>query len=70
MIEDYIRVIDDILPVAQGEDKTLALQIAELPDMVRGYGHVKEKNMADYEARKDQLLQRLGQPSSQVIAAE
>jgi len=63
-------VITDILPLAQGKDKAITLQIAELPDMVRGYGHVKEKNMADYEARKNQLLQRLGQPTKEIIAAE
>jgi len=70
LIEDYIVLINDILPLAQSQDKAVALQLAELPDMVRGYGHVKEKNMADYEARKTQLLQRLGQLNPQVIAAE
>jgi len=70
MIEEYIALIKDILPLAQGHAKTLALQMAELPDMVRGYGHVKEKNMADYEARKTQLLQRLKQSKPQNNTAE
>jgi len=70
MIEDYIAVITDILPLAQGKDKAIALQIAELPDMVRGYGHVKEKNMANYEARKAELLQRLKHPAPETVAAE
>jgi len=70
MIEEYIAVITDILQLAQGHDKALAQQIAELPDMVRGYGHVKEKNMANYEARKTQLLQRLQQSKPENVAAE
>lgn len=70
MIDEYISVIMDILPHAQGEDKETALHIAQLPDMVRGYGHVKEKNMAAYEARKTQLLQRLGRSAPETVAAE
>ncbi len=34
-----------------------AVALAELPDMIRGYGHVKEANLAKARARRDELMQ-------------
>ncbi len=59
LIEDYINMIERILPYADGEHAATAVELAGLPDMIRGYGHVKEKNIDAYHARKTSLLNQL-----------
>jgi indolepyruvate ferredoxin oxidoreductase len=40
----------------------IALQLASLPETMRGFGHVKEANVAKAEALVPQLLERFRQP--------
>jgi len=53
------RVAGELTPDRQAT----ALDLARLPQTVRGFGHVKERNHAAAEARKVKLLAEFAQPS-------
>ena len=46
LIEDYIRTLDEILAKLTPDNCAAAVALASVPDEIRGYGHVKEKNVA------------------------
>jgi indolepyruvate ferredoxin oxidoreductase len=56
LIEDYRRTIEGILPVLNHENQALVASIAALPDMIRGYGHVKAESLERYEKELAALL--------------
>ncbi len=56
LIEDYRKTIDGILPVLNRENQALIASIAALPDIIRGYGHVKEESLQKYEKERAVLL--------------
>jgi indolepyruvate ferredoxin oxidoreductase len=70
LIADYDRTIRAMLPSLSHDNHALAKEIAEVPQSVRGYGHVKEKAVAAYEARLAELLAQYRNPASAADAAE
>ena len=48
----------------------LAVEIAALPQTVRGFGHVKERNRAEYEKKQAALLARFGRAAPMAQAAD
>jgi indolepyruvate ferredoxin oxidoreductase len=56
LIEDYRRTVDGILPVLNRENQALIASIAALPDIIRGYGHVKEESLQKYAKELAVLL--------------
>jgi indolepyruvate ferredoxin oxidoreductase len=55
--DDYIAMVNSVVDNLSREAFDTACELAALPDDVRGYGHVKEKHMHDYYAKKKALLQ-------------
>ena len=45
-----------------------AVALAELPDMIRGFGPVKDANRAKANARRTELLRRLSAEPHEVVA--
>ncbi len=62
MIVEYEAQIEDILKALSAANLALAVELAALPDMVRGFGHVKERNMRLYEAERARLAAKLRAP--------
>ena len=62
LIEDYIELIDEIGAKLTPANHALAVQLARIPDKIRGYGHVKERFLAAAKAEQAQLLQELRTP--------
>ena len=56
MISQYASDISKILNEVNSKNITLAVQIASIPDMVRGYGHVKEENISKASKKRDDLF--------------
>jgi len=56
LIEQYFQTVDRLLRDLDAENHSLALQIAELPMTIRGYGHVKDENAQEAHARQQQLM--------------
>ena len=53
LIEEYEQTVEKLLAGLSADNVLLALEIASLPENIRGYGHIKAKSAA--EARKKQL---------------
>jgi indolepyruvate ferredoxin oxidoreductase len=67
MIEDYIKQLDEIITKLSPANHAAAVQLASVPDEIRGYGHVKERNVKAAKELEATLLQsfRNPQPAAQ-----
>lgn len=59
LIEAYEHRVDELLQVLDDDNYRVAVAIAELPEQIRGYGHVKEQALARVRDQEQQLLARL-----------
>ncbi len=59
LIVDYRAAIERLIANPQRAARPEALELASLPDMIRGFGHVKEANLAKAKAREAELLRAL-----------
>jgi indolepyruvate ferredoxin oxidoreductase len=55
LVAEYMTVIDSLATRFATLDEQLAVQIAELPDVVRGYEQIKLAAVATYRERLDEL---------------
>ena len=68
LIGEYEALVDELLTRLDGDNHKVAVQLASLPDEIRGYGHVKSRNLAAVREKWSSLLARLrGQSTAQVI---
>jgi len=63
LIEDYIRELDSICAALNAGNHAAAVALASVPDEIRGYGHVKEKSMAEARLLREQRAQAFRNPS-------
>jgi len=56
LIGEYRTMIEGLLETLDGGNHALAVELAALPEQIRGFGHVKEQAVAAYRARKAELL--------------
>jgi indolepyruvate ferredoxin oxidoreductase len=57
LIEDYIKQLDEIGAKLNSANHGAAVALASVPDEIRGYGHVKERNIKAAKALEEKLLQ-------------
>ncbi|PZQ10477.1 MAG: indolepyruvate ferredoxin oxidoreductase family protein [Rhodanobacter denitrificans] len=69
LIEDYYRQVDELLSGLDRDNHALAVDIASVPELIRGYGHVKERHLADALKRQDDLLSAWRSPARSRSAA-
>ncbi|MGI9505294.1 MAG: DUF6537 domain-containing protein, partial [Geminicoccaceae bacterium] len=70
LINHYEALIIEILTRLDHDNHGLAVDIASLPEQIRGFGHVKERHLARVEAREAELLSAFRQPAAALSAAE
>ena len=58
LIEEYFTTVDELLAGLRAENLGLAVEIASVPETIRGYGHVKARAVEAAESEKAALLQR------------
>ena len=58
LINQYKKDIEKILKTVNSKNISLAVAIASIPDIIRGYGHVKEDNIKIAEIKRNQLLKK------------
>ncbi|MEG4643680.1 indolepyruvate ferredoxin oxidoreductase family protein [Paracoccus sp. APAP_BH8] len=59
LIREYEQLIGKILTDLNRADYAIALALAALPEQMRGFGHVKDANVAAARAQQKQLMARL-----------
>jgi len=67
LIADYENRIDGLLQQLNAHNRALAAEIAGLPEFIRGFGHVKELNLAAVRRREGELLERFAGSDRQVV---
>ncbi|MDB5914004.1 MAG: putative indolepyruvate ferredoxin oxidoreductase, alpha and beta subunit, partial [Ramlibacter sp.] len=69
LIDEYRQTVLELVDRLQPGNHALAVEIAGLPDKIRGYGHVKERNLAAVRPQWDQLMRQWRGQSTERQAA-
>jgi indolepyruvate ferredoxin oxidoreductase len=70
LIGEYEATIDDVLATLTQDNHAVAVQIAGVPETMRGFGHVKDKNVKAAKEREASLIAAYKSPASKAVAAE
>jgi indolepyruvate ferredoxin oxidoreductase len=70
LIGEYEATVQKVLVTLGQDNHAMAVQIASLPESMRGFGHVKEKNVKAAKERERTLLAAYTNPAQQSVAAE
>jgi indolepyruvate ferredoxin oxidoreductase len=62
LIADYFRTVEELVGKLDAGNLALAVQIAEIPEHIRGYGHVKEAHLAKAKAKEAEQLTQFRNP--------
>jgi indolepyruvate ferredoxin oxidoreductase len=70
LIGEYEKTIEQLLGRLSAQNHALAVQIASLPEEMRGFGHIKKRNVEAARNKGEELLARFGAaPPSERAAA-
>jgi indolepyruvate ferredoxin oxidoreductase len=67
---DYEETIAELLADLNAGNHALAVEIAEIPNLIRGFGHVKEAAIVKAKAREAELFAEWRNPTPKADAAE
>ena len=70
LIGEYEATVETLLAGLDQNNHALAVQIAALPETMRGFGHIKDKNIETAKEREATLLAAYRSPALQSAAAE
>ncbi len=62
LIETYEATLRDLLPKLQPSNHALFVQLASIPEQIRGFGHVKDAHLAKALAAEAEILAKLQVP--------
>ena len=69
LIVEYRQCIENLLSGLTADRLALAVEIASIPEDIRGYGHIKEHHLAAARIKWQALLTRWSQPAAPAAAA-
>ena len=70
LIRDYAVLVDTVLARLTPDALPIAVELAELPQSIRGFGHVKTRSIEDAARRRAELLARFEASAPFPLAAE
>jgi indolepyruvate ferredoxin oxidoreductase len=70
LIADYRALVENLIADPHRAQSPTALELAALPDMMRGFGHVKEANIAKAKLREKELMELIARSVPARKAAE
>ncbi|MDO9147092.1 MAG: indolepyruvate ferredoxin oxidoreductase family protein [Hydrogenophaga sp.] len=65
LIGEYRALVDRLLASLNAGNHALAVELARVPEQIKGFGHVKERNLAAARSRQAALLAQWQQPQTQ-----
>ena len=68
-IDEYFAIVDELLAKLDRGNIALAIEIASVPEQIRGYGHIKDEHLAKVQPRREQLLGAWRNPQAAKNAA-
>jgi indolepyruvate ferredoxin oxidoreductase len=69
LIREYEQTVELLLQGLSPQNQALAVQIASLPEEIRGYGHIKMKSIVAARKKRGELLAGFGVAPAQRAAA-
>ena len=69
LIAEYEATLERVLAKLTTANHALAVQLASLPEEIRGFGHIKMRNVAAARKKLEELLARFEHPEVQRAAA-
>jgi indolepyruvate ferredoxin oxidoreductase len=69
LIGEYERTVEELLERLSPHNHALALEIAAIPEEMRGFGHIKARNVAAARQKQKQLLERWRAAQPERVAA-
>jgi indolepyruvate ferredoxin oxidoreductase len=69
LISEYEKTVGELLASLSEDNHALAVRIAGIPEDIRGFGHVKERNMEKAKAKRSELLALFRSPQAAKAAA-
>ncbi|WP_417844002.1 indolepyruvate ferredoxin oxidoreductase family protein [Thalassospira sp.] len=70
LITQYEQLVDEIIAGLNADNDRIAGALLALPEQIRGYGHVKDANIAKVKEREAELRQQFHNPPEHLQAAE
>ncbi|WP_158044204.1 indolepyruvate ferredoxin oxidoreductase family protein [Skermanella pratensis] len=70
LIADYEKTVAELLAGLTYENHGIAVEIAGIPDRIRGFGPVKDRHLSDAKANEAALLEAFRNPAPTPMAAE
>jgi indolepyruvate ferredoxin oxidoreductase len=64
LIGEYEALVRELVGGLTADRRALAVELASLPDGIRGYGHVKENNLKGVRVKWNDLLARWRSPGA------
>jgi indolepyruvate ferredoxin oxidoreductase len=58
LIREYEETVEQLLAGLSAQNHAAALQIASLPEEIRGFGPIKKRNVEAARKKRHELLQR------------
>jgi indolepyruvate ferredoxin oxidoreductase len=68
LVADYERLLDELESSLSSQRLDIAVELASVPASIRGYGHVKRRNLETAKAREQALLGELRKPARESVA--
>jgi indolepyruvate ferredoxin oxidoreductase len=69
LIDEYFATVDELLGKLDHDNHALAVEIATIPEHIRGYGHIKDAHLAKARTRWDELMTLWRAPAVKQAAA-
>jgi indolepyruvate ferredoxin oxidoreductase len=66
LIQQYRANIEEVLKLLNADNHATAVEIARIPEQIKGYGHVKERNLHAARARWAELMETYRRPVNPV----
>jgi indolepyruvate ferredoxin oxidoreductase len=63
LIDEYCKTIENVLSTLSPANYALAVDIASIPECIRGYGHVKERHLKDAKTKEAELIAKWRAPA-------
>ena len=72
LITEYEAIVEEILRDLSNKNYDIAIELAEIPEKIRGFGHVKERHVGIAKQQEATLLKQFRDPDAAVeaVAAE
>ena len=69
LIGEYKASIEEVLGLLNADNAAVAVEIARIPEAIKGFGHVKERNVQAARVKWTALMAQLRTPAVQKLAA-